>query len=50
MGGWGIMDLNMFGKALLCKSMWKAIMGEFISSKAIRSKYMDNKDMPFWYR
>jgi len=50
MGGWGILDLTIFRKALLCKSMWKAIMGKSFWSMAIRAKYMDNKDLSYWFR
>jgi len=25
LGGWGLMDLRLFGRALVCKSMWRGI-------------------------
>jgi len=48
--GWGILDLHLFRRVLLCKSMWNAIMGESYWSKTIRAKYMKNRDMTYWYR
>lgn len=50
MGGWGVLDLSHFRKALLCKSMWKEIMGDSLWSSIIRAKYMDNMDMSYWIR
>jgi len=50
LGGWGILELAKFRKALLCKSMWKAVMGDSLWSLAIRAKYMYNRDMSFWIR
>lgn len=50
LGGWGTLDLHSFRRALLCESMWKAIMGESIWSKTIRAKYMGDQDTTYWYR
>lgn len=50
LGGWGILDLNLFHIALLCKSLWKVVFGDNIWSKIIKTKYMENRDLTFWYR
>lgn len=44
LGGWGILDLMTFGKALLCKSLWRGIFEEGLWSSTIKKKYMANKD------
>lgn len=28
LGGWGLLSLRIFGRALLCKSLWRAIQGD----------------------
>jgi len=50
LGGWGIMNIRNFGKELLCKSLWRCINGSSFWSTTIRRKYMENEDLPFWYR
>ena len=50
LGGWGIMDIRTFGKALLCKSLWRGINGDTLWSTSSRNKYMGNKDLIYWYR
>lgn len=49
-GGWGIMDLQTFGMALLCKSLWRGVSGDIIWSRSIRKMYMASRDISFWYR
>jgi len=44
-GEWGLLDLRAFGKALLCKSLWRGIFGEGRWSITIKKKYMKGKDM-----
>lgn len=50
LGGWGIMDIRTFGKALLCKSLWRGMNGDSLWSTSIRKKYMGNKDLQFWHK
>jgi len=50
LGGWGIIDIRNFGRALLCKSLWRGINGDSFWSSIIRKKYMGNKYLIFWYR
>lgn len=50
MGGWGLLDLQKFGKALLCKSLWRGIFGEGSWSATIQKKYLGRKDFSFWFR
>lgn len=50
MGGWGLLDMRTFGRALLCKTLWLGIFGEGLWSLTIKKKYMLNRDMEFWYR
>lgn len=49
-GGWGLLDLRTFGKALLCKSLWRGIYGKGPWSNIIKKKYMANKNISYWYR
>lgn len=44
------MNIRNFGKALLCKSFWRSINGVSFWSATIRRKYMENKDLTYWYR
>lgn len=50
MGGWGLLDLRLFGKALLCKTLWRGIFEERPWSKAIQKKYLGRKDLSHWFR
>lgn len=45
LGGWGLLDLRSFGKALLCKSLWRGIFGEGPWSDTIKKEYMGSKDI-----
>ena len=49
-GEWGLLDLRAFGKALLCKSLWRGIFGEGRWSITIKKKYMKGKDMEQQFR
>eukprot|EP00253_Pinus_taeda_P036565 PITA_36565 len=49
-GGWGLKDLRLSGRALLCRSLWRGIFGEGPWSNIIRLKYMKGKNLEFWYR
>eukprot|EP00253_Pinus_taeda_P017832 PITA_17832 len=49
-GGWGLLDMQSFGRALLCKSLWRGVFGDGLWSHFIRKKYMQDKDLEFWYR
>lgn len=50
MGGWGVLDLRTFGKALLCRTLWRGIYEERPWSNIIQKKYMRKKDISFWFR
>lgn len=50
LGGWGIMNIRNFCKALLCKAFWRSINGVSFWSAPIRRKYMEDKDLTYWYR
>eukprot|EP00253_Pinus_taeda_P017686 PITA_17686 len=50
LGGWGLLDLRIFDKALLCKSLWRGIFGDGPWSNTIKKKYMKGRDIEFWYR
>ena len=43
-GGWGLLDLDTFGKALLFKSMWRCITKDCLWADIIRIKYIDTRD------
>jgi len=49
-GGWGLLDMRTFGKALLCKSLYRGIFGDGPWSKIIKAKYLKGKSIEFWYR
>lgn len=49
-GGWGIMQLRIFGMALLCRSLWRAVFGDNLWSAVVKTKYLRNKDIQYWYR
>lgn len=50
MGDWGLIDLRSFRKALLCKSLWRAIQGEGPWSYMIQMKYLGRKSLQFWFK
>lgn len=49
-GGWGLLNLEAFGKALLCKSLHRGIFGSGPWSLLINRKYLKGKGIVFWYR
>ncbi len=49
-GGWGIMNLRIFGRALLCRSLWRGIYAPSPWGKIIRIRYLKGKPVEFWYR
>jgi len=49
-GGWGLLDLKLFGTALLCKTLWRGIFGTSPWSDIIRQKYQLGRDIEFWFR
>lgn len=46
-GGWGILDMRSFGKALLCKSLYRGIFGDGPWSKVIRTKYLKGRSLKY---
>lgn len=50
MGGWDLLNLRSFGKALICKSLWRCIFGEGSWSMIIKKKYLGGKDFSLWFR
>jgi len=44
------MDLRAFGKALLCKSLWRGIFAEGPWSVTIKLKYMKGKNLEYWFK
>lgn len=49
-GGWGLLDLKSFGKALLCNSLWRGVFGEGPWSNIICVKYLRRKSLAYWLR
>lgn len=49
-GGWGLLDLKSFGRALLCKTLWRGIFENGPWSNIVRNKYLRRKDLAFWLR
>lgn len=50
LGGWGLLHLKSFGKALLCKSLLRGIYGRCPWSSYINQKYLKGRPMIYWYR
>jgi len=50
LGGWGLLDMRTFGKALLCRSLWRGIFGDGLWSNTIKNKYMKGRDIKHWYK
>jgi len=50
LGGWGLMDQRLFGKALVCKSMWRGIFGDGPWSAIIHQKYLKGRSLEHWFR
>lgn len=49
-GGWGLLHLPSFGKALLCKSLLRGIYGNRQWSTFINQRYLKGKSIVFWFR
>jgi len=50
MGGWGLKHLLFFGNALLYKSLYRGIFGDGPWRSLVRTKYLRDKPVEFWYR
>jgi len=50
LGGWGLLDMRTCGRALLCKLLWRGIFGDGLWSLTIKKKYLQDKDLEYWYR
>eukprot|EP00253_Pinus_taeda_P011741 PITA_11741 len=49
-GGWGLLDMRIFRRALLCKSLHRGIFGDGLWSKVINRKYLKGRSLEFWFR
>jgi len=49
-GGWGLLHMRSFGKALLCNSLQRGIFGKGKWSSIINQKYLKGKPLVYWYR
>lgn len=49
-GGWGLLNLEVFGRALLCKTLHRGIFGSGPWSQLINRKYLRGKGIAYWYR
>ena len=43
--GWGLLNVEQYGKSLLLKSRWRSFQLEGIWSDIIRFKYLKNQDL-----
>jgi hypothetical protein len=50
LGGWGIRNLDWFGRALETKSLWRTLFRSGLWSVALRQKYLKGVDVVFWLR
>lgn len=50
LGGWGLKDLRIFWKSLLCKSLWIGCFHSNPWSAIICHKYQKGITVEFWYR
>lgn len=48
--GWGILNIKIFGTALICKSLWRGVYGSSIWSDIVRQKYLKGRGIEYWYR
>lgn len=48
--GWGILNIKIFGVALICKSLWRGIYGTSLWSDIVRQKYLKGRGIEFWFR
>lgn len=49
-GGWGLINMKIFGKALLCKSLYRGIFGSGPWSKIIQNRYLKGRSLEYWFR
>lgn len=45
LGGWGLKDLNFFGKDLVAKSCWRMMNVSGLWGKLMRSKYLNQRSV-----
>jgi len=50
MGGWGILNIFDFSKALATITLWRVLMGKGIWHKIIMDKYLVNMNVTSWLR
>jgi hypothetical protein len=50
MGGWGILNIFDFSKALATTTLWRVLMGKGIWHKIIMDKYLGNINVSTWLR
>lgn len=48
--GWGLLDLRIFRRALLWKTLWRGIFENGLWSNIVQKKYLRGKDLSFWLR
>lgn len=49
-GAWGLVDVRIFGKALVFKSLWRGIFDSNPWSAIIHQKYKKGRSLEFWLR
>lgn len=49
-GGWGLLHMNQFGKALMSKSFHRGLLGHGPWSTLIRQKYLKGRPLVFWFK
>lgn len=47
LGGWGIIDINIFGSALILKSIWRDFFTIGILRDIIAAKYLHNRGIKY---
>jgi len=50
LGGWGLINLKLFGKALLCKSLIRGIFGAGPCILMIQTIYLKGHSLEYWFR
>jgi hypothetical protein len=41
-GGWGLKNMDMFGRALAAKSLWRCLTKDGLWNKVVKDKYIHN--------
>lgn len=49
-GGWGLLNMRIFGNALICKSMHRGFFGNSPWFALIKQKYLKGRNMEHWLR